>query len=70
MNNGNCGNNICGLGNNSMIWIIIILLFMPNLFGGCGGCNSGCGSDLLILIVLVCCFMGGNNGLFGIGCGC
>lgn len=68
MNNGNCVTNNCGLGNNSMWLILIVLLFMPNLFGGCGNCNGF--SDLFGIIILLFFFMGGSGNLFGNGCGC
>lgn len=79
----NCGCNSCGCsnsngllgGNNSCIWIIL-LLFFCNGNNSCG-CNDGCGSSILggnnggccewlIWILLLSCFCGGNNN----GCGC
>ncbi|MCD8131016.1 MAG: chorion class high-cysteine HCB protein 13 [Lachnospiraceae bacterium] len=76
-----CGNgtsaystNNCGVlgGNNSCLWIILLLIF-------CGGCGNSCGcsgtstnslfgggsSCEWIIILLLCCSCLGNN-----GCGC
>ena len=74
---GGCGCNN-GFGNNSCIWIIIILLFCcnGNGFGGCDrGCDRDCNNGLfggdcscIIIIILLLCFCGGSNGLFGCGC--
>lgn len=58
-----CGCN-SGFGNNSCLWIILLLIF-------CGGCGSfgrsgdcGCGNDSCLWIILLLLFCGGN------GCGC
>lgn len=73
-----CDRRDCG-NNNSCIWIILILLFCGNGFGGrdCDRCNDGCNNGLgglfgggdcsciIIIIVLLCC-CGGNG--FGFGC--
>lgn len=68
-----CGSNLMG-GNNSCMWIILLLLFC----GGNNGCGNGCGNgilggsnggccDWLIWILLISCFCGnGNND----SCGC
>ena len=49
-NNYGCG------GNNSCLWIILILLFCGNGFSGYGnGCGNGCGSTA-------------NNNWSGCGC--
>ena len=56
----NCG---CGRersGNNSCLWIILLLLFCGNSFGGDGNFLSndndgGCGCILPILLILCCC---------------
>ena len=68
----NCGcNNGCGnrFGNNSCVWIILILLFCcngNNGFGVGGDCdNNGCSCIIIILLLLSCC--GGNSLGFG-GC--
>ena len=76
-NNG-CGSNFLNFGgNNSCIWIILLLVFCGgcgnggSLFGGNGGC--GCGNDnggnccsLIIWLLILSSICGGNNG----GCGC
>ena len=71
-----CGCNN-GCGNNSCLWIILILLFCGggNTFGRSGcGCNDGCDNSC-IWIILILLFCGGgntfgtNNGC-GCGCGC
>lgn len=72
----NCGGcNDCGGcnsggilgGNNSCMWIILLLLFCGgNSFGnsGCGcGSNNGCNSCTMIILLLLFC---GD----GFGCGC
>ena len=64
---GGCG---CEGGNNSCLWLILILLFC----GGCGsnfgnicgnndcGCGNGCGNgNSLIWILLLLCFCGGGS---------
>ena len=67
-----CGCNN-GCGNNSCLWIILILLFCGggNTFGrgGCG-CNDG-GDNSCLWIILILLFCGGGN-TFGMnnGCGC
>ena len=72
----NCG---CGcernersncMGNNSCIWIILLLLFCG---GGCGSSRGGfgCGDDCCLWIIILLFFCGGlgnNNG--GCSCGC
>jgi hypothetical protein len=63
----NCGN---GWGNNSCLWIILLLFF-------CGGCgnnrmgDNGCGCDCLwIILLLFFCGGCGNNRMGDCGCGC
>ena len=71
MSDLNCGcgcddatpyNNGCGLGNNSCLWIILLLIF-------CGGCGNGTslansfGDNSCLWIILLLIFCGG-------GCGC
>jgi len=60
----------CGLGNNSCIWIILLLLCCGgNGFGGRGGCGDD--SCLWIIILLFCCGgFGSNRGGNDCGCGC
>lgn len=70
----NCGcgcerNERSGFGNNSCLWIILLLFCC----GGCGnswGGNNGCGDNCIWIILLLCCCGGfggcGNNH----GCGC
>ncbi|MEE1086077.1 MAG: chorion class high-cysteine HCB protein 13 [Schaedlerella sp.] len=66
----NCGCNNCGSswgfgGNNSCLWIILLLIFC----GGCGGsswgrsndCGCGCGNDSCLWIILLLIFCGGNG---------
>lgn len=77
--NSNCGRSGGLFGNNSCMWIILLLLF-------CGG-NNGCGNngislfgdnnggccDLLIWILLLSTFCGGNSyntREYNNGCGC
>ena len=63
---GECG---CGFGNNSCLWIILLLFC-------CGGCGSnfggGCGNDscLWIILLLFCCGGFGSGGCGGFDCGC
>ena len=46
-NNNNCG---CGFGNNSCLWIILLLCCC----GGCGNNNGcGCGNDSCLWIILL-----------------
>ncbi|MDD6102726.1 MAG: chorion class high-cysteine HCB protein 13 [Clostridiales bacterium] len=54
-----------GCGNNSCIWILLILLC-------CGGNGFGCGDDCcsIIWILLILCFCGNGCGNQGCGCGC
>lgn len=63
-----CG---CGFGNNSCIWIILLLFCCG---GNSWGSNrGGCGDDscLWIIILLFCCGgFGGNRGGNNCGCGC
>ncbi len=67
-----CG---CEFGNNSCIWIILLLLFCG---GNSWGSNrGGCGCDdscIWIIILLFCCGGFGGNGCgsnrSGCGCGC
>lgn len=56
-----------GCGNESIIWIVILLCLCGNGIGGsCGnGCGSNEGSWLWILILLCCC--GGGNQLNNCG---
>ena len=64
-----CGGVTPFMGGNSMIWIIILLLFC----GGDGFGRSGCGGGdniLWILILLCCCGGGGGFGAFGGNNGC
>ncbi len=54
-------------GNNSCLWIILLLIFC----GGCGGSGRmgdgcGCGNDSCLWIILLLIFCGGC----GNGCGC
>lgn len=85
LTSGNCGcgcggNNGLFGGNNSCVWIILLLLFCGGNSCGCNnGCNNGCGNgllggnsnngccDWLIWILILSCFCGNgcNN-----GCGC
>lgn len=60
------GGDCCGFGgNNSCLWIILLLIFC----GGCGGgMRSGCGNDSCLWIILLLIFCGGCG--FGDGCGC
>ena len=71
--NCGCGYENGGLfsnnGNNSCLWIILLLIFC----GGCGGsgrmgdgCGCGCGNDSCMWIILLLIFCGGC----GNGCGC
>ena len=64
-------NNGCGCGNNSCLWIILLLLCCGNGTSSFGG--DGCGCESLIWILLLLCFCGNNSngcGLNSIGCGC
>lgn len=76
----NCGNG-CGCGNNSCIWIILILLFCCGN-NGIGSSDCGCGNDnscIWIILILLFCGGLGNNSWGGCGnsrdncrdnCGC
>ena len=69
----NCGCGGCEGGNNSCIWIILLLLFCcgcgngGSVFnnGGCG-CGGNDNSIIWIILLLACC--GGYGGSCG-GCG-
>lgn len=69
-----CGCNNCG--NNSCIWIILILLFCGNgsVFGrsgcGCNDCDNNNNSCLWIILILLFCNNGSVFGRSGCGCGC
>lgn len=72
---GSCG---FGFGNNSCIWIILLLFCC----GGWGnGCGNGCGNDgffggdngccdIIIILLLLSCCCGGNGCGSNSGCGC
>ena len=64
-----CGCNN-GCGNNSCLWIILILLFCGGNGFGRSGCGNGCGNDccIWIIILLFCCGGCGNNNGSGGGC--
>ena len=63
-----CGREVDSCGNNSCIWIILLLLF-------CGGCgngrnswgNNGCDNSCLWIIILLFCCGGCGGNSFG-GC--
>lgn len=58
-----------GWGNNSCLWIIILLF----LCGGnsCWGNNDGCGCDSIIwILILLCCCGNGRDSGCGLSCGC
>ncbi|MBQ2801375.1 MAG: chorion class high-cysteine HCB protein 13 [Lachnospiraceae bacterium] len=62
----NCGCGSCEGGNNSCIWIILLLLFCGN---GCGNgngilggnCGGGCDCSIIIIILLLVCCGNGNS---------
>jgi len=66
-NCGGCGG--VGGGNNSCLWLILILIFCGGcgngIGGGCGGGigggNDGCGcGNLIWILILLCCCGGGS----------
>ncbi|MDO4311730.1 MAG: chorion class high-cysteine HCB protein 13 [Eubacteriales bacterium] len=62
---GDCG---CGFGNNSCLWIILLLIFCGgcgNGFGRGGDCGCGCGNDSCLWIILLLIFCGGCGNGFG-----
>lgn len=67
-----CGNERsggCGLGNNSCLWIILLLIFCGG--NSCGFGRSGCGGDDSCLwIILLLIFCGGCGNSRSGGCGC
>lgn len=67
-----CNNEGCGWGgNNSCIWILILLFFCGNgssIFSRNDDCGCGCESIIWILILLSLC--GNNSCGFNLGCGC
>ncbi len=56
----------CGIfnGNNSCLWIILLLLFCGGDNNGRSGCGCSDNSCIWIIILLFCC------GGLGSGCGC
>lgn len=73
----NCGcgcerNERSGFGNNSCLWIILLLFCCGGCGNGCGN-NNGCGDNCIWLILLLCCCGGfggcGNNNSCGCGHG-
>lgn len=65
----NCGCGSCEGGNNSCIWIILLLLFCGGcgngngIFGGNNGCNFGCDCSIIVIILLLVCCCGNGNGM-------
>ena len=60
--NGGCG---LGFGNNSFIWIILLLCCCNgNSWNG----DEGCGCESIIWIILLLCCCNGNHGGFNCGC--
>lgn len=76
----NCGcgcerNERSGFGNNSCLWIILLLFCCGGCGNGFGGNNNGCGDSCIwIILLLFCCggcgngFGGGREGGYGDGC--
>lgn len=70
----NCGcgcerNERSGFGNNSCLWIILLLFCCGGCGNGFSGNNNGCGDSCIwIILLLFCCggFGSGSNN----GCGC
>lgn len=60
MNNVSSAN--CFNGENSTIWILILILLFCS--GSCGFNFGGCGSESLIIIIFILFFFNGKNGLF------
>ena len=73
-----CGGGLFGSGgNNSCLWIILLLIFCGGCGNGCGRMSDGCGcgNDSCLWIILLLLFCGGcGNGCGrmndGCGCGC
>ena len=57
----------CGCGNNSCLWIMLLLCCCGGFGSGHGGCG-GCGNDSCLWIILLLCCCGGGNFFGGNGC--